>query len=207
VTVEAPTRFDHPRTPASASRRGYMRHGVPAIYRDPPPRHAGEPFAMRFLEALEKVLDPIVSMIDLLPAHFDLSLAPDEIVDLVADWLGIEDDRELAPGARRRLVRRAAEIARIRGTRAGVALTLREAFAPLELEIRDSGGVSYSSEHRRIPAPEPTLTVAIPPGVDARRRAAIGRLAARIKPAHVRLEIEVARPKARPADAEEEAAP
>lgn len=205
MTVEALTPFDHPRTPASASRRESMRRGLPAIYREPPPRHAEEPFAMRFLEALEKVLDPIVTTIDLLPAHFDLRLAPDEIVDLVAGWLGIEDDRDLPPGARRRLVRRAAEIARIRGTRAGVELTLREAFAPLELEIRDSGGVSYSREHRRVPAGEPTLTVAVPHGVDARRLAAICRLAARIKPAHVRLEMEVKPPSTR-RGIEEEAA-
>ena len=45
---------------------------------------------MRFLAALEGVLDPIVAVLDTLPAHFDPELAPLDILDLAIEWLGLE---------------------------------------------------------------------------------------------------------------------
>ena len=65
--------------PSTVSVRRHLRNGVPDIYRrnatamrDQPP-----PFAMRFLHALEEVLDPIVATLDSLPAHLDADLAPE----------------------------------------------------------------------------------------------------------------------------------
>jgi len=53
--------------PGSASGRSYLRTGLPAVYQ------TGDrtDFGMRFLTALEMVLDPVVALLDNLPSHFD----------------------------------------------------------------------------------------------------------------------------------------
>ena len=47
---------------------------------------------MRFVGALETLLDPIVAMLDALPAHFDPDYAPRDVLDLLSAWLGVELD-------------------------------------------------------------------------------------------------------------------
>ena len=73
---------------------------------------------MRFVGALEAVLDPIVAVLDALPAHFNPDHAPRDVLDLLAAWLGVELDESQPLRERRELVRQAAELSRRRGTRA-----------------------------------------------------------------------------------------
>ena len=54
-------------TPPSASSRAYLRDGLPSLY-------AEGDFGMRFVGALETLLDPIVAMLD---ALLGVSLVPD----------------------------------------------------------------------------------------------------------------------------------
>src|SRR5215211_5588767 len=56
-------------TPKVASSRAYLRGGLPAVYQE------GD-FGMRFIGALETLLDPIVAVLDALPAHFSPGHAP-----------------------------------------------------------------------------------------------------------------------------------
>lgn len=99
-------------------------------------------FAMRFLKALEEVLDPIVTLLDCLPAHLDPELAPLNALHAMADWLGLPFE-EHVPGDNRlserdrhrrlqqrqqRLVERALEINRTRGTKKGLQLLLELMF-------------------------------------------------------------------------------
>ena len=99
-------------------------------------------FAMRFLKALEEVLDPIVTLLDCLPAHLDPKLAPLNALHAMADWLGLPFE-EHVPGDNRlseydrhnrlkqrqqRLVEKALEINRSRGTRGGLELLLELMF-------------------------------------------------------------------------------
>jgi phage tail-like protein len=178
--------------PKSASARAYLRTGLPAVYRERLPGTPGEPFAVRFVEGLEQVLDPIVSMLDLLPAHLGLDLAPPEVVALVGQWLGLELDAALTPEAQRRLVREATSITRARGTRAGLGRLLELAFEGAGLEVRDGGGATWSSDPRGSqPAAEPAFIVLCPAAVSAPDRAAIRRLVIEVKPAHVGFELGV----------------
>lgn len=173
--------------PPAASGREYLRAGLPAVYRHPP-----DAFGMRFLNGLEEVLDPIVAMLDLLPAHFDVRVAPPEVVGLVADWLGLELDGALPREVHRLLVDEARQIIRARGTRPGVELLLRLAFADLDVEVRDSGGATWSTDPLRPqPAADPVLTVVCPPGLPAGRMAALRRVIEEVRPVEVRLELEV----------------
>ena len=74
VVRPRPETGDQP-VPSPASNRRYLRDGLPGLYRD-------DDFTMRFVGALEQVLDPIVSVLDALPAHFDPELAPLDILAL-----------------------------------------------------------------------------------------------------------------------------
>jgi phage tail-like protein len=128
--------------PPSASARAYLRVGVPAIYQE------GD-FGMRFLAALERLLDPVVTLLDCERALFTPELAPTDLLDLLAAWLGVETDPGWSEDRRRAAIRNAAELSRRRGTRAGIELALRTRFPELPLRIEDGGGVTWS----RDPAP------------------------------------------------------
>jgi phage tail-like protein len=129
-------------TPAVASSRAYLRGGLPAMYQD------GD-FGMRFVGALEAVLDPIVAVIDALPAHFNPDHAPRDVLGLLAAWLGVDIDESQPISERRRLVRESAELSRRRGTVRGLELALELAFPKLPLRVEDNGGVAWGEEQPR----------------------------------------------------------
>ena len=110
--------------PTPASNRRYLRDGLPGLYRD-------DDFTMRFVGALEHVLDPVVSLLDTLPAHFDPELAPLDILALSTGWLGLRHNEAQPASQLRELVGRAAELGRLRGTHAGVELALKLNFPDL----------------------------------------------------------------------------
>jgi phage tail-like protein len=126
-------------TPPVASSRAYLRGALPAMYQD------GD-FGMRFVGALEAVLDPIVAVIDALPAHFNPDHAPRDVLDLLAAWLGVPVDEAQPIKERRRLVRESAELSRRRGTVRGLELALELAFPNLPLRVEDSGGVTWGDK-------------------------------------------------------------
>lgn len=165
-------------TPKPASSRAYLRESLPAIYKE-------QDFTMRFLEALENVLDPLVAVLDGLPAHFDPELAPLDILDLETGWLGLAHDESQPASRLRGLVRRAAEVGRLRGTRAGVELSLKLNFPDYPLRVEDSGGVSWSIDGE-IPEPgPPQFVVYCDQPISADEAASVARVIEAIKPAHV----------------------
>src|SRR5262249_34074690 len=66
--------------PRPASERRYLRSRLPAIYQD-------DDFGLEFLAALESELDPIVAILDCLPAHLNPELAPRDLLGMLAAWL------------------------------------------------------------------------------------------------------------------------
>lgn len=177
-------------SPPAASAREYLRGSLPPVYLEPPPGSNSDAFVLRFLSSLEEVLDPVVATIDQLPAHFDLRTAPPEVVALVGEWLGIELDAALPSGVHRRILRRATEITRMRGTLFGVLLVLELSFPGLVFDVRDGGRVIVSTDpHDSLPAGERTLTVICPPRLGPDDVDAVRRIVAEVKPTGVALEI------------------
>ena len=130
-----------------------------AIYRD-------DDLAMRFTGGLETVLDPIVTLLDSLHAHFDVDLAPPDLVAIIAAWLGLEVPETLAADpaanerAHRALAREATSLTRSRGTRAGLERLLRLAFPDLDIRVEDTGEATTGAEPREAPdAPAPEFTI------------------------------------------------
>lgn len=170
--------------PRVASAREYMRSQLPLVFRTP----AGA-VAVDMLEALETVLDPIVAVLDGLPGYLDAGTAPDDVVDLLAAWLGVEDVASGLP-QRRAAVRLAAELSARRGTRAGLELALATAFPSLPLTVQDAGAVRWKpSELDRPVTAGFTVQCATP--LDEQQEVAVLGLIRRFAPAGVRARLRV----------------
>ena len=176
-------------TPPVASTRAYLRNGLPSLYQD------GD-FGMRFVGALEELLDPIVAVLDGLPKHFDPNHAPRDILELMAAWLGVDLDESQELRHQREMVRRAADLARRRGTVGGLELALTLAFPGVPLRVEDNGGVHWASN----PAPENrshSFIVYCDKPVEETTQAAIARCIEQYKPVHTtyRLRVKAAKKK------------
>ncbi len=171
--------------PGSASARQYLRAGLPGVYLD------GD-FGMRFVGALELLLDPIVDTLDSLPAHLSPELAPAHLLGELASWLGLVVDEGLPPAVLRGLVRGAAELTRRRGTLAGIELLLRLTFPELPLSVADSGRVTASTGVPEAPVPAAPASLVVRSGVPLtdEQRATIGRVLERERPIHVQVRLE-----------------
>jgi phage tail-like protein len=178
-------------TPPVASSRAYLRGGLPAVYQE------GD-FGMRFIGALETLLDPIVAVLDALPAHFSADHAPRDILQLLSAWLGIDLDESQTPAQRREMVRQAAELGRRRGTRAGMELALKLGFPGLPLRVEDLGGVRTDPPSEGMDAPAATFIVYCDKPIAEETQAAVARCIEQYKPVHTtyRLRVKAAKKKA-----------
>jgi phage tail-like protein len=179
-------------SPPAVSGRRHLRDNLPGIYGE------GD-FGMRFVGALEAVLDPLVAALDNLPEHFDPVHAPRDVLDLLTAWLGLEHDEARSGEERRMIVRMAPELMRRRGTREGLELALSLAFPGVPLRVEDGGLVTWSLEDGE-PEPEPappSFVVYCDVPLPEQRLAAVARLIEQAKPAHVgyRLRVRAAKPR------------
>jgi hypothetical protein len=214
-----------------ASAREYLRSGLPSIYRDK------DSFGMHFLNGLERVLDRQVAIVDSLGAYLSPRLAPPEMVDAIAGWLGLalddapteavlgellsiaerpvrtadanhelpgsaerdasaEEVRRTVPGSaarqvsveevRRELLGSAEQIARLRGTRAGLELVFKICFPGLHLKVRDHGEVALLDGTVPPPSePYPGFEVHCPVRLEPALRNAVERAIERQRPIQV----------------------
>ncbi len=177
IQIERATGGDPAPRPVSSHR--YLRDHLPAIYAD------GD-FGMRMVSAFEAVLDPLVAALDNLAEHFDAAYAPRDVLELISDWLALERDELRSGEEHRRIVRRAPELMRLRGTRAGLELALTLAFPGVPFRVEDAGGVRISSDPDG--TWDDTLTsfvVYCDTPLEQDRLAAVARLIDQAKPAHV----------------------
>ena len=177
-------------TPPVASSRAYLRGALPAVYQE------GD-FGMRFIGALETLLDPIVAVLDALPAHFSADHAPRDVLDLLSAWLGVDLDESQTPAQRRAMVRQAAELGRRRGTRAGLDLALSLAFPKLPLRVEDLGGVRTAPPEEGMEVPPATFIVYCDKPIAEEVQAAVARCIEQCKPVHTtyRLRVKAAKKK------------
>ena len=175
-------------TPPVASSRAYLRSGLPAVYQE-------SDFGMRFIGGLEELLDPIVAVLDALPAHFDPDHAPRDILSLLASWLGVDLDESQEIRHQREMVRRAADLGRKRGTVAGMELALKLAYPDVPLRIEDQGGVRWSLDQHPVDAPPPSFIVYCDKPVAEEVQAGIARCIEQHKPVGTQYRLRVKAPK------------
>lgn len=151
---------------------------LPAVFAD-------DDLALRFVGGLDDVFAPILSVLDCLDTYFRPSLTPLDFTRWLGTWVGAETDGTEPEARLRAAVATAAYLHRIRGTRRGLAETVRLAFGT-EPEITESGAVDFSARplgpvpgeprprlhvHLRLPRPTPADEVRLDALVAAARPA------------------------------------
>jgi P2-related tail formation protein len=149
---------------------------------------------------LDEVIAPVLATLDCLDAYVDPLLAPEDFVDWLAGWVGAVLDENSPLPLRRVAVSRAAELHRGRGTVTGLRTAL-ELLTGGQVEVADSGGVSWSSRPSTVEA-QPSgvdgaaasvaVRVTLPDGAQVSERALQSAVSA-AKPAHVVHSVEVVR--------------
>src|SRR4051812_3855070 len=171
-------------TPEVASGRAYLRNGLPAMYQD------GD-FGMRFVGALEAVLDPIVAVLDALPAHFNPDHAPRDILTLLSSWMGVDLDEGQSLRDRRELVRQAAELSRRRGARGGIEPALKLGSPALPRRVEARGGVSLRADDFSGKSPPASFVVYCDKPIPEEIQAAVARCIEQYKPVHTTYRLRV----------------
>ena len=150
-------------------------------------------FARGFTEGLDPGLAPVFLTLDCLEAYVDPLLTPLDFLPWLAEWVGLDVDETLPESRRRAVVREWARLHHLHGTRAGLVRLLEVATGG-EIEVRESGGTSWSSTPGAAPPgdPAPRLDVLVrmrnPTEPDVAR---VERLIREIRPAHMPFRVEV----------------
>jgi phage tail-like protein len=186
ATLRVRERTANGHSPGVASEREYLRRSLPAVYQE-------NDLGVRFVGALEPLLDPIVALLDSLPAHVDPDLAPEDVLALLARWLGLEVDEAWPVERKRELVRRGDELARRHGTRAGLELTLRIAFPDHPLRVEDTGQVTWSgkTDAKKPDRSGAGFVVYCDAPLDEHELGAVSRLIEQVKPVNVTYKLRV----------------
>jgi phage tail-like protein len=178
-TSKVSLRLSDDQTPPVASARAYLRRNLPAIYQE------GD-FGLRFVGALETLLDPIVGTLDVLPRYFHPDLAPSDVLELLAAWFGLAVDESWPDERRRQALRLAAELGRRRGTKSGLELALAVAFPDLPLRVEDGGKVTWTTAADDPAEPaESSFTVYCDAPLTEAQQAAVARAIEHSKPVHI----------------------
>ncbi len=159
---------------------------LPGVYQE-------DAFLQRFLEAFDEALAPVLATLDGLAGYVDPWLAPEDFLDWIAGWVGVDLDDAWNVTERREAVAGAALTHRRRGTATGVAQAVRLGVG-VEAEVTESGGSAWSAAPGGTLAAEDEpwlhvrVVVADPESFDVRR---VEALVTAAKPAHVPHTVEV----------------
>ena len=162
---------------------------LPAIYQEE------DPFALAFTSALDEVLAPVFATLDNLHAYVDPWTAPEDFLEWVAGWVGAEVDARAPEITRRAAVAHALTVHRMRGTVRGLVAAL-ELLTGGQVEISDSGGVSWSTDPAAAAPgdPRPWVSVRVTARDRSVRRSSVEAALRAAKPAHVVHALEVVNP-------------
>jgi phage tail-like protein len=150
-------------------------------------------FCQRMMTAFDEVLAPLFSTLDCLDSYLDPRLAPDDFVDWLASWVGVDIDETWTLDRLRRLILDIVALYRIRGTAAGLAAHVN-LYAGVTPEIDESGGCGWSqTAESPIPgSPHPHLTVRLRVEEAANvKRTTVSRIVAASRPAHMPFQVEM----------------
>jgi phage tail-like protein len=102
-------------------------------------------FIHRFIKIFEQAFDPVVNSFSSMWANLDPLTAPESLIPFLAHWVDWPLDSQLDLPHQRRLIRRAVEIYRSRGTRKGLRFYLHlYTGLPLDEEIEQEEEKSIS---------------------------------------------------------------
>jgi phage tail-like protein len=145
-----------------------------------------DPLLPRLTAGLDDVLAPVIATLDCLDSYLDPALSPPDFLGWLGGWVGMDLPDEWDPARKRAAITAAVELHRRRGTVSGLR-DLLTTLTGVEVVVRESGGVSWSTTPTDEEPAEAWLVVSAP-GAD---RATVEALVAAAKPAHVPHSVEV----------------
>lgn len=150
-------------------------------------------FCRRMVSALDEVLAPVFATLDCFDSYLDPQLAPEDFVDWLAGWVGLEIDETWTLESRRQLIEKAVILYRIRGTAAALAAHVAlYAGATPHIEENGACGWSQTAGSDMPGSPQPHLTVRLEVDDASQiRRGTVGRIIDANRPAHVPYALEV----------------
>lgn len=159
---------------------------LPALLQD-------DEFCMRFVQAFDDAFAPLFATLDSLWAYFDTQLAPEDFLDWLSGWVGVEVDENWTLERRRQLIHEVAALYRLRGTSIGLAAHI-QLYAGVAPEIDENGGCLWSqTADTPLPgAPDPYLSVRlrVPDPSKIQRRTLEG-IVGESRPAHLIYSVEI----------------
>lgn len=159
---------------------------LPALFQE-------DSFAQRLTAAFDDMLAPIFNSLDNFEAYLDPWLSPEDFLDWLGAWVGLELDEALPLEKRRHFVATAHELFRVRGTIAGLRSHV-ESYTGGKVEIEDTGGVKTSLTAASALPGSPNFALMVRVIVDnpgAIDRSRLDALVAASKPAHVTHKLEI----------------
>ena len=175
------------------------RYGVPGLLspfplrEQVPPMLQEDPFVERFLDGLDEVIAPVISVLDSFDAYLDPRIAPLDMVRYMGTWVLASMDDLWTEDKLRRDVSTAAQ----RAKWAGTARALHDRLVPhevLALSIKEYGRVETSDKPtdpdswKEIPNEAIVLKVKTTDRSDA-ELTRISRIAREVIPAHVAITV------------------
>jgi len=109
---------------------------LPGLYQD-------DPLAQRLVGAFDEVAAPVFASLDGFDAWLDPLVAPEDVLDWLAGWVGVALDQTWPIERRRAFVASAVELFRLRGTATGLAAHVA-IFTGGEVEVVESGAAGWS---------------------------------------------------------------
>lgn len=183
------------RAAPTASMRG-MVPGLQILRRiadELPPALQEDEFCQRFVSAFDEVVTPAYYALDCWDAYLDPNVAPEDFVEWLATWVGVEIDETWTMERRRQLIQDAVVLYRIRGTAAGLGAHIK-LYCGVTPEIEESGACEYS-QTADSPMPgsaQPRLVVRL--RVDdpaAVKQTTVSRIVGTARPAHIPYQVEI----------------
>jgi phage tail-like protein len=112
---------------------------------------AEDDFLFRFVTIFQRLADTVAHQIDTLGHMFDPTVAPEPMVQTMAQWMGVDWlDSSLDGRLQRKIVMEYSDLIRWRGTRRGLEALL-ELLSGAPATVRDSGGVFAEGESPAAP--------------------------------------------------------
>ena len=160
--------------------------GLPSMYQE-------DELCQRLTTAFDVALAPVFTTLDCFDTYLDPRVAPEDFVDWLASWVGIDIDETWTLERRRQLVTDAVALYRVRGTAIGLAAHIR-LYTGASPELEESGGCGWSeTADSALPgSSDPHVIVRLEvPDPSSVNATTVNRIVADSRPAHLPYGVEI----------------
>jgi phage tail-like protein len=150
-------------------------------------------FCVRMMAALDEVLAPIFSTLDCWGSYLDPKLAPEDFLDWIGTWVGVDIDETWSIQRRRQLIQDAVALYRLRGTITALATHIK-LYCGVTPVIEESGECTWSQTAMTpLPgSPHPYMAVKLSVDQDSVvNRNTVSRIIDESRPAHIPYSLEI----------------